>query len=223
MNVEEYVEKLRQAYVPHIDIDYANWSKEYFRNQFEFLGVRTPIRKKVLKEFIKEYGIPDGVNLKEVVVYLWNCEEREFQKTAMDILDKQKKLLAPEDMEWLLEITLSKSWWDTIDVLAPHIFGFLFSKYPELIEEYADKWIEDDNFWLQRAAILFQLNYKDKMNEELLHKYIYHRLDSEEFFIQKAIGWVLRQYGRTNPDNVREFVNRTNLKPLSRREALKNL
>ncbi|WP_077622635.1 DNA alkylation repair protein [Sediminibacillus massiliensis] len=220
---QQYVDNLVQLYSQHIDVDFAEWSKNYMRNQFPFLGIRTPERRRLTKQFLREFGVPEKENLKDVILILWERSEREYQKAALDILNKVKTSLTPEDMPWLSSLLVTKSWWDTVDVLSPHIMGYLFRTYPELIPLYADKWIMDANFWLQRSAILFQLYYKDKTDEERLLHYIRLRADSEEFFVQKAIGWVLREYAKTNPSNVKEFVSSTSLKPLSKREALKHL
>ncbi|MGN8845476.1 DNA alkylation repair protein [Bacillus sp. 522_BSPC] len=218
-----YVEELVKLYTQHMDRDYAEWSENYLRNQFAFLGIRTPIRRKLTKQFFREYGVPTKENLKGIIFILWERSEREYQKAALDILEKVKKELTPDDMPWLSSLLVKKSWWDTVDVLSPHIMGNLFTIYPELIAQYADQWIVDDNFWLQRSALLYQLYYKKRTDEKRLFQYILSRADSDEFFVQKAIGWVLREYAKTNPVAVRDFVSFNDLKPLSRREALKNL
>lgn len=220
---KQYTEELIKQYSQHIDLDYASWSKNYMRNQFEFLGIRTPIRRKLTKQFLKDYGIPTKENLPALIFTLWEHPEREYQKAALDILEQVKKTLIPDDMKWLSSLLINKSWWDTVDVISPNIMGHMFKSYPELIPQYADQWIMDDNFWLQRAALLFQLHYKNTTDEERLFQYILSRADSEEFFVQKAIGWVLREYAKTNPTGVKEFVTSNELKPLSKREALKNL
>ena len=197
--------------------------KKYLRSQFEFLGIRTPIRRKLTKEFINKNGLPRKENLKEIVFCLWELSEREYQHVALDILENAKKDLIPGDMEWLSSLIIKKSWWETVDTLSPRIIGYMFSTYPDLIPLYADKWIEDTNIWLQRSAILYQLKYKGKTDEERLYRYIIRRAESDEFFIQKAIGWALREYAKTNPESVKKFVTQTSLKPLSKREALKHL
>ena len=85
------------------------------------------------------------------------------------------------------------------------------------------EWIESDNIWLQRTAIIFQRRYKANTNVELLFSHIRKRVDSKEFFIRKGIGWALREYAKTNPQAVLTFANQTPLSTLSRREALKHL
>jgi len=220
---DSYVDELVKLYTQHIDLHYADWSKKYLRNQFDFLGIRTPLRRKITKQFIREFGVPAKENLKYIILTLWERSEREYQKAALDILQKVKEDLTPDDMTWLSSLLVKKSWWDTVDVLAPHIMGYMFTAYPKLISQYADQWILDDNIWLQRSALLYQLYYKNRTDETRLFQYIVNRADSEEFFVQKAIGWVLREYGKSNPSVVKKFVSLNDLKPLSRREALKNL
>ncbi|OIK12646.1 DNA alkylation repair protein [Bacillus sp. MUM 13] len=223
MQINSYIEELAKLYSQHIDMDYANWSKSYLRDQFEFLGIRTPIRRKLTKQFLHEFGVPKKEYLKDVIFTLWERSEREYQKAALDILNKVKVDLTPEDMPWLSSLLINKSWWDTVDVLSPHIMGYMFTAYPKLTSQYADQWILDENFWLQRSALLYQLYYKNRTDEKRLFQYILNRAASEEFFVQKAIGWVLREYAKTNPLAVKDFVSLNDLKPLSRREALKNL
>ncbi|HZG73276.1 MAG TPA: DNA alkylation repair protein [Chondromyces sp.] len=221
--MNSFVKELVHLYTQHADAKYAEWSRNYMRNQFEFLGIRAPIRRELTKQFIKEHGLPPKDQLKEVILTLWNLEEREYQKAALEILEKQKGHLCPEDMPWLTSLIITKSWWDTVDVISPHIMGYMFSTYPELIHQYADQWIEDDNIWLQRSAILHQLYYKDKTDEKRLFQYILRQANSKEFFVQKAIGWALRQFAKTCPELVKSFVSQHQLKPLSKREALKHL
>ncbi|WP_096200277.1 DNA alkylation repair protein [Bacillus sp. FJAT-45350] len=222
-SLNSYVEKLVKIYSEYSDDKYAEWSINYLRNQFEFLGIRTPIRRRITKQFIKENGLPQKEELKDVIFMLWSLPEREYQKAALDILQITKKDFISEDMSWLSNLIVKKSWWDTVDVLSPHIMGYMFSNNRDLILAFADKWIEEDNIWLQRSAILYQLYYKDETDEERLFRYILRRESSDEFFVQKAIGWVLREYAKTFPENVKSFVANNNLKPLSKREALKHL
>ena len=107
-------------------------------------------------------------------------------------------------------------------MIASNLVGNLFQKYPHLIPAYVSKWEKSDNMWLVRTAIIFQLKYKNDTDFKLLKRVIERHLSSKEFFIQKAIGWALRQYAKFEPELVQEYVKRTDLKPLSRREALKH-
>lgn len=221
-SLNSYIQELVHIFSEHADKDYAEWSKKYLRNQFDFLGIRTPIRRKLMKQFIKENGLPQKDKLKDIIFSLWDLPEREYQQAALDILERAKKDLTTNDMSWLSTLIVKKSWWETVDVLSPRIFGYMFLTNPELVPLYAEKWIENENIWLQRAAILYQLKYKEKTDEERLFRSILRRASSDEFFVQKAIGWALREYAKTQPDHVKNFVSQHSLKPLSTREALKH-
>jgi 3-methyladenine DNA glycosylase AlkD len=116
----------------------------------------------------------------------------------------------------------NKSWWDTVDFIAVKLIGNYFKVFPELKEDYINKWIASENIWLQRSALLFQLKYKKDLDPKLMAYTIKQLLGSKEFSVNKAIGWVLREYGRTNPNWVLDFVNTTStISNLSKKEALR--
>ena len=96
-------------------------------------------------------------------------------------------------------------------------------QFPEETEKVIEKFSNSENIWLNRSTILFQLDYKQKTNLDLLFALCQRHSNSDEFFIRKAIGWALREYAKTNPSAVIRFVETNNLKPLSKKEALKNI
>lgn len=198
------------------DPDAAAAMSAYQRNQFPFLGVRTPVRRQVLKSFLAAHP-PD----KAWIPLLWELPEREYQYCGVDIALSLRKKLEPADLPMIEACITGRSWWDTVDLLAAGVAGFLLHKYPELQPEYGEKWLCSDNMWLNRTAILFQLHYKEATDEQLLYRYIREHASSNEFFIQKAIGWALREYSKSNPASVAAFIGQEELKPLSRREGLK--
>ncbi|EDO1129366.1 DNA alkylation repair protein [Listeria innocua] len=193
----------------------------YMKNQFPFLGIRATERKKLVADFLRENGMPD--DLLRLVVELFAEEERELQYAAIDLLSRYGKKQASEAIEIYEQLVTTKSWWDTVDGLAGTVVSNHFKLYPDLIPIYNEAWINGDNIWLARTAILFQLKYKEETNAELLFANCEKCLGSKEFFIQKAIGWALRQYAKVDSEAVRVFVNSHTLAPLSRREALKHI
>lgn len=218
-----YVESLADYFRKHGDRNTAVAMEAYMRNQYPFLGMKTPERSALTKAFWAEHGIPSGEELLDVVRQLWLLPEREFQNVGMAYLDKYAKQAKPGDIESFERLVTTKSWWDTVDYLASHTIGDLLAKYPELIPDYPDRWIRSDNLWLRRTAILYQLRYKQRTDTGRLYGYILLCKDESEFFIRKAIGWALREYAKTDPDAVRSFVAEHRLSPLSEREALKNI
>jgi 3-methyladenine DNA glycosylase AlkD len=191
--------------------------KAYMRGQFDYLGIPTPLRKKLSCGFIK--------SLKEVdwdfIFRCWGQPEREFQYLAMDCLEKVKSKLTPNDIPNFRRLITEKSWWDTIDGL-DRIVGDVALHYEE-VNDILLQWSTDDNIWLRRTAIDHQLLRKDKTDTELLTQILVNNLGQSEFFINKAIGWSLRDYSKTNPEWVRAFIERyqDKLSPLSIKEASK--
>jgi 3-methyladenine DNA glycosylase AlkD len=149
--------------------------------------------------------------------------EREYQYIAMNLLDKFEKKLPEKFIVPLESMIVTKSWWDTVDTLASHPVGTHFKRFPAVKKKYLAKWRKSKNMWLRRTAILFQLGYKQETDFQLLSAIIRENLGSDEFFINKAIGWALRQYAYTDPKAIKRFVKETDLHPLSRREAMKHL
>jgi 3-methyladenine DNA glycosylase AlkD len=173
---------------------------------------------------VAQYGSPAVSELDEIVRDLWNLPQREFQYAAIGLVGRLDKRLPPISIKTLEYMITHKSWWDTVDSIAGGTVGVHFKHFPEVREKYLAKWRKSENFWLRRTTILFQLNYKKETNFDLLCEIIRENLGSKEFFINKAIGWSLRQYARFDPKAVKKFVNATkDLHPLSRREALKHL
>lgn len=193
----------------------------YMRDQFLYLGVPAPERKKIQQSFFKtaKNQTVDWNFIKAC----WQSPYRELQYVAMDYLAMMKHQLTPKDVENIKHLAIDKSWWDTIDGL-DIIVGAIALRYPEVEKTLLD-WSLSDNMWLRRLAIDHQLLRKEKTNTTLLATIIQNNLGSDEFFINKAIGWALRDFSKTNPDWVRQFINdhQEQLAKLSIKEASKYL
>ena len=120
-------------------------------------------------------------------------------------------------------MVITNSWWDTVDYIASELSAPYFKKFPGQIKIVTGAWNRSDSFWLQRSSLLFQKNYKAALDKDLLTAYILNLASSKEFFIQKAIGWVLREHSRFDPQWVKAFVDKHQLPSLSKREALKTI
>ncbi|WP_338751194.1 DNA alkylation repair protein [Bacillus sp. FJAT-52991] len=195
----------------------------YMKDQFAFLGIPAPERTNIFKEFLKEHGKPTVEEPPGIIRALWAMPEREYQYVAMAFLEKSLRQLTPEHLPLLEEIALSKSWWDTIDLIASKFIGHILSNFPDERAAWVSRWNESGNMWLNRIGILFQLKYKEHTDVQVLQSIILNHSEQKEFFIQKAIGWALREYAKTNPPFVIQFVEQHSLSSLSKREALKNL
>ena len=190
----------------------------YMRDKFPYLGIHTPERKALSKNFLKELKKEKQTDW-AFVRACWKKPEREFQYLAVNYLNTIKDGLTPADIPAIREIAIEKSWWDTVDGL-DMIIGHIALKYTE-VANIMLVWSVDENIWLRRIAIDHQLSRKEKTNTALLETIIKNNFGQKEFFINKAIGWSLRDFSKTNPQWVRDFINtyRDNLAPLSIREA----
>lgn len=218
-----YVASLKTLFEQNADPVQAGPMKKYMRDQFEYLGIKSPQFKALMTEIIATNGTPPISDLDVILQELWSLPQREFQYAATSFLGKSEKELPARLIKTIEHMLVTKSWWDTVDTISGGALGVHFRRFPEVREKYLAKWRASDNFWLRRATILFQLNYKKETDFDLLCEIIRENLDSKEFFINKAIGWSLRQYARVDPAAVKKFVKSTPLHPLSRREAMKHL
>ena len=198
----------------------AESMSKYMQDKFRFLGVRGITRTEIYKKYF-----PDTRKTKiidwDFVESCWNKEEREFQYVVVYYLKAMQKFLKREDISRLKYLIVTKSWWDTVDLLAK-VVGSLVIRI-EGYDQIMLEWSKDNNMWLKRVAILYQLSLKEKVDEIILDKILVNNLGDIEFFINKAIGWALRDYSKYNPEWVKEFIrkNKDNMANLSIREASK--
>ncbi|CDG03601.1 DNA alkylation repair protein [Lactococcus lactis] len=228
------IEEFRQ----HKNEENAEKQAAYLRHQFEFIGLKTPERRLLAKDFLKEKKADKQIDW-ELVFEFWNLPEREFQYLALDYLHQMKKWLIFDDMEKIKKLTVSKSWWDTVDALDELIGHLLLtgrkqateddSTAYEQVKTLVKEWAQAENFWLRRIAIDCQLSFKNQTDLELLSYNIEKSLlgssFAEEFFITKAIGWALRDLAKTNSAWVIKFIeeHENKMAKLSIREASKHL
>ena len=200
----------------------AESMSKYMQDKFRFLGVRGATRTEIYKKYF-----PDARKNKVIdwdfVERCWNKEEREFQYVVVYYLKAMQKFLKRDDISRLKYLIVTKSWWDTVDLLAK-VVGSLVLRI-EGYDQIMLEWSKDSNIWLKRVAILYQLSLKEKVDKQVLERILVNNLGDSEFFINKAIGWALRDYSKFNPEWVREFIekNKNGIANLSIREASKYL
>lgn len=212
---------LISSYEAYADPERAKKMRAYMKEQFDYLGLQTPVRRELTKAYHAEYAYPDPEQVEGIVEECWQLPYREYKYFAMELMVKMKGKLGHDAIFLYEDLITRESWWDTIDLIAPSLVGYHFQQYPEERSEYIKKWIKSGNRWLQRSCILFQLKYKTNTDTRLLKSIILKLKDSKEFFIRKAIGWILREYSKTDPGFVVRFVQNHELSGLSHREALK--
>ncbi len=213
---------IRQTFQNHGKPEVAQGQMAYMRNQFEFFGLKMPAWTALTKEILREHGLPNNDELAPLARLCYDDDHREMQYFALEVVQRCLKKQPPECIDLLEALILKKSWWDTVDWLAK-LVGLHFRRYPELIRPVTERWMASGEMWLQRVCLIFQLNYKEKTDAALLFEYIRRVADSKEFFLQKGAGWALRQYSKTDPEAVRDFLATHTVSPLTRREGGKYL
>lgn len=198
----------------------AESMSKYMQDKFSFLGVRGATRTEIYKKYFPNARKTKTIDW-DFVESCWNKEEREFQYVVVYYLKAMQKFLKREDISRLKYLIVTKSWWDTVDLLAK-VVGSLVIRI-EGYDQIMLEWSKDSNIWLKRVAILYQLSLKEKVDKQSLERILVNNLGDSEFFINKAIGWALRDYSKYNPEWVREFIkqNKDNMANLSIREASK--
>jgi 3-methyladenine DNA glycosylase AlkD len=203
--------------------EYKPKMEAYMKNNFVFFGINSPLRKTILKNFIAENKVEIYQNFRQISEELYQYPERECHYCAIEIMNFGfKKDFQESDIFLIKKLITTHSWWDSVDSIAPHLLGSYLKKFPEKKLNILENFSNSNNMWLNRSAIIFQLLYKKDVEENILFAMCEKFSHSKEFFIQKAIGWALRNYAKINPIAVKNFVAIQNLKPLSVREALKH-
>lgn len=220
MAVNQHVKQLRLMLQKSGDPQISAGQAKYMRNQFPFFGCKSPALRQIVKDVLRENGLPAGEDLKAFVRLCFEDPHREMQHAGLLILERRIKKEPREMIHFLEACILAKSWWDTVDHLAK-LTGWHFLRFPDLQYSTCEKWMNSGEMWLQRVAIIHQLTYREKTDEGLLYSLILQVTDSREFFLQKAAGWALRQYSRTNPASVRAFIADHELAPLTAREGMR--
>jgi 3-methyladenine DNA glycosylase AlkD len=216
-------ENLIELFTDHADPEKARAMSAYMKNQFLFIGLPKPVRSKLQKSFLTMARSEPIETIHELAQLLWSLPEREYQYVAMELLMAAKRKWNQESLSLFEKLVLQKSWWDTVDLIASKMIGVFCRKehgrYKKLFLDYA----ANDNIWLNRVAIIHQLTYKPATDMTLFEEIFLRCGHKKEFFIQKAIGWALRQYSGIDPKAVIRFTEMHALSSLARREALRKL
>ncbi len=193
----------------------------YMKTMMPFYGVPKPDRDPIHRELKKRFPISNRKDYERAVLGLWKLPHREEKYFAIDVARIWRDFIIPASIPLYRQLVAEGAWWDFVDEVAAHLVGTVLLHHRKEIAPIMDRWINDEDKWIRRAAILAQLTHKDKTDHARLFRYSLAQAAEKDFFIRKAIGWALRQYAYTSPERVREFVNknRDKLSPLTYREA----
>ncbi len=200
----------------------------YMKSAMPYHGVPLPLLRQVCKVTFADVQFATALHWQAQVLDLWrDARFREERYAALCLAgDRRARLFQTlSAMKMYEELIITGAWWDYVDEIAPHRIGPILKDYPAPMRRKMLSWSKSNNLWKRRSAILCQLGLKTETDLELLYACIEPSLGSREFFLQKAIGWALRQYSRTDRAEIKKYVrvNRIRLSALSCREALKNI
>jgi 3-methyladenine DNA glycosylase AlkD len=219
-----FCNELEKVFRENANREMAIPMENYMKNNFPYLGIKTDARRTLMLQVYNNNKAEVKTHYREICWEFFNKKEREFHICAIDLIQKEiKKKYLLEDITLIEKLLVTHSWWDSVDTIAKYLLGGYLLQFPGELDAIIERFSNSENRWLNRSAIIFQLSYKEKTDFDLLKSECEKHKDSKEFFIQKAIGWALRDYSRFNPKGVLDFVNSTNLKPLSVREAIRNI
>ena len=221
MDIKEF-QKIESYFIAQKDNVRAEKMAKYMKNKFSFLGISSPLRRDIMKVLFqgKKWDREESMSFTKLC---WDSNYRELQYSGIDIISKHKNKLDFNDLIDLEVMVVNKSWWDSVDGLASNPIGSILHKDKSLQWDYVRKWANSSDIWLKRTAIIHQLKYKFDIDTDIMEYCIDKANGTKEFFLNKAIGWMLREYAKTNPDYVKTYCDSNELSNLSRREALKNI
>ena len=197
----------------------------YMKTDQPFYGVKAQPRRVIARQIMREFPISDGAEYEEAVSTMWALPHREEQYLAIDLAIGWSDFVTLDRLPLYRRMVIEGAWWDLVDGIASKLVGRLMWEHRDTMTPIMEQWIDDDDMWIRRTAILSQLGHKAETDAELLFEFCRRRAHEKEFFIRKAIGWALREYAKADPDAVRGFVAEMSdqLSGLSRREATKHL
>ena len=222
MGEQEKVAELRSLFLVHSNPEKAIEMENYMKNNFPFMGLQAPIRRTIQKQWINSNKSLSIDQKWELIFELWRQPEREFQLTAVDwLIQWNKKDWVLDDHKNLEHLIVTKSWWDTVDLIASNCVANFIALFYKTDHSLLYSWGKSNNIWLQRTCLLFQLKYKSNVNIPLLTEFISDFHSNKDFFIQKAIGWSLRELSKIYPNQTKEIIAKYAIEGLAKREALK--
>jgi 3-methyladenine DNA glycosylase AlkD len=181
----------------------AEHEKAYLKSELEHYGTGVPAIRSVAKAIAAQYPELSHDDLVVLVEALWVAPVHERRMVAVELLDIYHTLLRGEDVILLERLLRGSRTWAIVDPLAALVIGRLAERHPEL-GAVLDRWASDQDFWVRRAALLPLLGplRRGRGDFERFSRYADAMLEDKEFFVRKAIGWVLRETAKKRPDLV---------------------
>jgi 3-methyladenine DNA glycosylase AlkD len=205
--------------------DNAGPMAAYMKTSMPFYGVKKPDRVPIHQQMKKRFAPANRREYEAGVRALWRLPHREEKYAAIAFARQSDAFITVDSLPLYERLIREGAWWDLVDDVAVNLAGRAQSKQRHLVRPVMRRWIDDEDLWIRRTALLSQNGHKEKTDQRQLFRHCLQRAGEKEFFIRKAIGWALRDYSYTAPEAVRNFLlaHRERLSGLSFREAAKQL
>jgi 3-methyladenine DNA glycosylase AlkD len=224
-SVAAAIRRAQRALREQADPSKATGMQAYMKTDMPFYGVQKPGREPIARQLVADFPPADRAEYEALVLGLWGLPHREEKYLALELAHRHRAFVDSASLPLYRRLIVEGAWWDFVDEVATHLIRHLVLREPEETWHEVDTWIESPDMWLRRSAIICQVGAKERTDSRRLFAYCEARLDEKEFFIRKAIGWALREYARTAPEDVAWFAraHRDQLSGLSYREATKHI
>ena len=216
---------LREALHENANPEKALGMRAYMKSEMPYLGVQTPALKAVCRKVFAAHPIEAQKCWLDTILAIWrNADYREERYAAIRLGEHPayEEFRTLEALPCYEKMIVDGAWWDYVDAIAPRLVGGLLTRYPEEMKAVMLEWAHSSDIWKRRTSIICQLKFKDATDVDLLHACIEPSIDHTEFFLRKAIAWALREYAKTDPDEVIAYIteNAHRLSRFSKKEAL---
>lgn len=197
----------------------------YMKTDMAFYGIKSPQRAPAYRTVLRLLEPTTDVEYEYAVRAFWELPHREEKYLAIGLAADWRAMVGARHLPLYRDLIVEGAWWDFVDPVAAKCVGKALLDEREVVAPVMERWVDDDDMWLRRSALLAHLGHKGRTDEATLFEHCLRLSGETEFFIRKAIGWVLREYAKTAPDNVARFVveHRDRWSGLTFREATKHL
>jgi 3-methyladenine DNA glycosylase AlkD len=225
IDVASAIEYVQATLTSSADPEKAEGMQAYMKTDMPFYGVQKPGRTVILRHLRNEFAPRTHREYIELAAALWQLPHREEKYLAQGVATMFNQFITPASLPLYQRFITEGAWWDFVDEAATHMVREVVIGFPDETWPIVDQWVDDHDMWLRRAAIICQVGAQERTDAERLFSFCERRLHEKEFFIRKAVGWALREYARTDPGAVADFVveHRDRLSGLSYREATKHI
>lgn len=216
---------VQSALAEQANPDKAARMQAYMKTEMPFYGVQKPGLIPVLRHVVKNFPPSTRAEYERLVLALWRLPHREEKYIAQRVAVKHRQFMVPASLSLYRRFVVEGAWWDFVDEASTHMVRELVLEFPLEVWPRVDTWIDADDMWLRRSAIICQVGAKERTDADRLFSFCEQRAFEKEFFIRKAIGWSLREYAKTDAAAVAAFAtsHREDLSGLSYREATKHI